>query len=199
MQTMFTRETPQARVEWHLACIEARRRGDREPTPPWEKQTDTLSQERFNELSLPARPLVQTTSQSLKSAPSRLRQTAESDPEPSTLHTKEKELAIEYLLLRAGVPRDTIKKEGRVAQIFEAYTTFVSRRGESDRSALLHKYEIGRHFLTHGGVHEAIALSEAILPLLAATSATEVSSRERYLHRAIDTLAAPRNFAKHRV
>lgn len=68
MDAHISQETPQARVEWHLACIEARRNGTPPPKAPWEsveeKKEPTPRKPRegrtrvapLAELKLPERP-----------------------------------------------------------------------------------------------------------------------------------------------
>lgn len=70
MDVQTSQETPQARIEWHLACIEARRNGAPLPKAPWEsieekkEPTPRRSQEGRSrvsplaELTLPKRPHV---------------------------------------------------------------------------------------------------------------------------------------------
>jgi hypothetical protein len=193
MEQSFSRETPQARVEWHLACLEARRRGEREPLAPWQQSPDTSSPLSSNHLTLPPRPLSRHTTEVATKPRTPAHDAPESTHHDSQHLLAEKRLALEYLLIRGGVPRDILHSEERVSQILEAYASFVKRGGERSRLALLHKHEIGRHFLVRGGAHNAIELADAVLPLLAATSAKEVSARERHLHRVIDNRAATIN------
>lgn len=198
MEQTFTRDTPQARVEWHLACIEARRRGDKEPLAPWQQPPHTTSRQNFEQLALPSEyretPATRTSRVAPSTPPLRANpnSTAPTHPELSA----QKKLAIEYLLLRGGVPRELVATEDRVSQVYEAYLSFVTQGGERCVATRLNKYEIGRHFVVGTATQQAIDVADALLPLLAATSKVEVAARERYLHRFVDTLANKVNLSR---
>lgn len=198
MEQIFSRETPQARVEWHLACLDARRRGDKEPPAPWEQKPHTPSQQNGEALVFPPRHGME-----FDTKPPRIPRVTSNNQTTLTPHaptvpelSAEKKLSLEYLLLRGGVPREIVAAEGRATQVYEAYRSFVQQGGERSVVARLNKYEIGRHFLVGSGAQRAIDVADAMLPLLAANSANEVAARERSLLRFVDDLAARANFPR---
>ena len=215
----------QERIDYHLACLEARKHGHPDPIAPWnvpDKGTSrpTPAGDSLGALAMPEhRSYIQRDLQpAQKETPMCERKAARSAspsekqprpvegrfratvdrplpastktpatplPKPMTL-VKEKEVLVDSLMLRAGVPKYIIRDEGRVRSVMSAFSTYQRQGGETSQTALVQKFEIARPFLT-SGMSNFVKLAEAVIPLLAAESVQDLTNARLTAEKFIDS------------
>ena len=226
-------KTPiQERIDYHLACLEARKHGHPDPIAPWnvpDKGTSrpTPAGDSLGALAMPEhRSYIQrdlqpaqketpmcerkaarsaspsekqprpvegrfrvTVDRPLPSSPRPLPASTKTPatplPKPMTL-VKEKEVLVDSLMLRAGVPKYIIRDEGRVRSVMSAFSTYQRQGGETSQTALVQKFEIARPFLT-SGMSNFVKLAEAVIPLLAAESVQDLTNARLTAEEFLDT------------
>jgi hypothetical protein len=99
---------------------------------------------------------------------------------------KEKEVLVDSLMLRAGVPKYIIRDEGRVRSVMSAFSTYQRQGGETSQTALVQKFEIARPFLT-SGMSNFVKLAEAVIPVLTAESVQDLTNARLTAEEFIDS------------
>ena len=215
----------QERIDYHLACLEARKHGHPDPIAPWnvpDKGTSrpTPAGDSLGALAMPERrsyiqrdlqPAQKETPMCERKAarsaspsekqprpvegrfrvtvdrplPASTKTPATPLPKPMTL-VKEKEVLVDSLMLRAGVPKYIIRDEGRLRSVMSAFSTYQRQGGETSQTALVQKFEIARPFLT-SGMSNFVKLAEAVIPLLAAESVQDLTNARLTAEKFIDS------------
>lgn len=101
----------------------------------------------------------------------------------------EKREVVATLLLRAGVPKKILMAENRSQTVIDHAISYV----QEPAARTLHKYNLGRQFVIHGGVGHINKTAEVVLPLLLAATAPEVENLSREAERWIQTKVLPLN------
>lgn len=96
-----------------------------------------------------------------------------------------KVVVVETLLLRAGIPPKQLLQENLAHQVVQSYRDFERDGGESGKRALVHKYEIGRHFCRNGMSHFG-ALAVSVIRLLKATDTKELTNARLSAEETVD-------------
>jgi hypothetical protein len=105
---------------------------------------------------------------------------------------KEKEVLVDSLMLRAGVPKYIIHDEGRVRSVMSAFSTYQRQGGETSHTALAQKFEIARPFLT-SGMSNFVKLAETVIPVLAAESVQDLTNARLTAEEFLDTCRSHQN------
>lgn len=135
-------------------------------------------------ITLEARPEKKEVALPSQSARTVLTFPVASSPTPiSSLETKV--VVVETLLLRAGIPPKRLLQENLAHQIVQSYRDFERDGGESGKRALVHKYEIGRHFCRNGMSHFG-AFAEGVISLLKATDTKELTNARLSAEQTVD-------------
>lgn len=248
-----SQDTPASRVEWHLACLEARGLGLPLPPPPWETQeTSALKNPRppsstLKTLAVPlprslpvgshqgakerrapkdsptqnkrhgalktgpedvlsrkplAHPELKPSSQKpVESKQSNPLSSATLPPRPAhsphaldprTIQVSllnEKKVIIASLLLRAGVPAEIIQRDNRDLAVLEHFTSYL----RAPMAQTLHKYDLGRQFITRGDVTVANKAADIVIPVLRADTKRELSIRTTEAELELQTKILPLN------
>ncbi len=215
----------QERIDYHLACLEARKHGYPDPIAPWNVPDKGTSRpipagDSLGALAMPERrsyiqrdlqpaqkenPMCERKA-ARSASPSekqprpvegRFRATVDRPvpawtktpatplPKPMTL-VKEKEVLVDSLMLRAGVPKYIIRDEGRVRSVMSAFSTYQRQGGETSQTALVQKFEIARPFLT-SGMSNFVKLAEAVIPVLTAESVQDLTNARLTAEEFIDS------------
>lgn len=221
MDAQHSKDTPEARVQWNLACFEARRNGQPLPPAPWESpeqpnklNDDSKSAHPFNGVRLPkapqvskqrplpmerrSRPEVETPKPpTTPPTPKYMRETSSpslrQQPEVAIPMAREKEGLIEALLLRAGIPQATLRLESRTLAVMDNYLLLARSGNQIRHSALLHKYNIGRQFILNGDMTVVMNMAEVVVDILAATSHRGLNAATRVAEKMAENDAYPRN------
>lgn len=132
-------DTPAARVEWHLACFEARRLGNPLPPAPWEtierreEKSSSIESEPLTGLTLPSRPKRSATRRTPAEGPredSREKQRERSKtiklPTRATNHHEETASAKHDIPSPATVPAPRIKIQPVSVPLFNEKIEIVS-------------------------------------------------------------------------
>ena len=106
---------------------------------------------------------------------------------------REKEGLIEALLLRAGIPQDTLRLESRTLAVMDNYSLLAHSGNQIRNSPLLHKYNIGRQFILNGDMTVVMNMAEVVVDILAATSHQGLNAATRVAEKMAENDAYPRN------
>jgi hypothetical protein len=99
---------------------------------------------------------------------------------------KEKEVLVESLMLRAGVPKHIIHNEDRVRSVMSAFYTYQRQGEETSKTALAQKFEIARPFLS-SGMSNFVKLAETVIPVLAAESVKDLTNARLTAEEFVDS------------
>lgn len=99
----------------------------------------------------------------------------------------EKTALIEGLLVRAGIPAKTVKEEALSLKVLDAYQNYERNGGPESKTAVVQKYEIGRHFCRTGMSHFS-EFASVIVNLLHASELKELASNRVLAEQTVDKL-----------
>jgi hypothetical protein len=99
----------------------------------------------------------------------------------------EKTALIEGLLVRAGIPAKTVKEEALSLKVLDAYQNYERNGGPESKTAVVQKYEIGRHFCRTGMSHFS-EFANVIVNLLHASELKELASNRVLAEQTVDKL-----------
>lgn len=101
----------------------------------------------------------------------------------------EKREAVAALLLRAGVPKEVLRTENRSQAVIDHAISYI----QEPTARILHKYNLGRQFVTNGMVSLANKAADSVLPLLLAETTHALQAHTREAEHFIETDILPRN------
>lgn len=145
--------------------------------PPVTKTTGTLPP-----------PSMAVTSRALPVLPTRSVLTFPQRPMTITLASEKRE-AVAALLLRAGVPKKILMTENRSQAVIDHVISYL----KEPTAQTLHKYNLGRQFVIHGGIGHINKTADVILPLLLATTPPELATHIREAEQWIQSKVLPLN------
>jgi hypothetical protein len=101
----------------------------------------------------------------------------------------EKREAVASLLLRAGVPKKILMTENRSQAVIDHVISYL----KEPAAQTLHKYNLGRQFVIHGGIGHINKTADAILPLLLAATPPELATHIKEAEQWIQSKVLPLN------